>query len=146
MAPSARKTVLPQRLCWSQAAIAIRAIAVPPRRLLRRPVLNRMYSKRAIAIPPHGLGAIVRFEIFGVGVRLISRGRMAAIATVIQTASGQVLHVYAVGFVEDVVGFARVGLGVVLVAVDLAVVESVGGAAAAFALDAAVDGWAGEHC
>jgi hypothetical protein len=103
-----------------------------------------MYSQRAVTIPPYRLGAIIRFEVFGVRVRLVSRGRMAAAATVFDTAARQVLHVYAVRLVEDDEVLARVGLGIVLVAVDWVVVESV--VCAAFALAAAVDGWAREHC
>ena len=103
-----------------------------------------MHPKRAIAIPPYRLGTIIRFEVFGVRVRLVSRGRMAAAATVFDTAACQVLHVYAVRLVEDDEVLARVGLRVVLVAVDWVVVESV--VCAAFALAAAVDGGAGEHC
>ena len=103
-----------------------------------------MHPKRAVTIPPHGLGAIVRFEVFWVGVRLVSRRRMAAAATVFDTAARQVLHVYAVGLVENDEVLALAVLGVVLVAVDRVVVESV--VCAAFALAAVVDGWAREHC
>ena len=104
-----------------------------------------MYSQRAVTIPPYRLGAIIRFEVFGVRVRLVSRGRMAAAATtVFDTAARQVLHVYAVGLVENDEVLALAVLGVVLVAVDRVVVESV--VCAAFALAAAVEGRAREHC
>jgi len=121
-ASNARIAVLLQR-----PALAVRAIAVPPRRLLRRPILACMYSKRTNAIPPYALDAITILVCLRVAVRMRAYRRTDVARTIFQTASCQGLHVDAGGRVEEIEAF---GLRVFLAAVDLVVAVGVVGGAA----------------